>query len=143
MSVNKVILLGNLATEPEFKELQSGNMCSFVVATNRGWTRDGDRHEDRQFIPVIGWGKQAELQKDILQKGREVYIEGHINVRSWVDEDGNKRFRTEVVTEFFKALGPRPDGKEDTVSTNDNNKAEDNVEIPDTIEGESDDVPVV
>lgn len=108
-SVNKVILVGNLTRDPELKQTQSGQaICTFGMATNREWSgTDGERHSLAEFHEVVAWARRAEVCHQILKKGNLVYVEGYIKTRSWDDEDGKKRFRTEVVIDDIIKLEKR------------------------------------
>jgi len=98
-SVNKVILLGNLGRDPEVRRSQSGNaVANFTLATNESWNnKDGQKEERTEWHRVVVFGKLAEICGQYLQKGKQVYIEGRLQTRSWEDRDGNKRYTTEVV----------------------------------------------
>lgn len=98
-SINKVILVGNLTREPEMKETTGGQpITTFGLATNRAWvTRSGDKNQSAEFHELVAWGKLAEICHQFLRKGKLIYIEGYLKTRSWDNEDGTKRFRTEVV----------------------------------------------
>lgn len=98
-SINKVILIGNLTRDPEVKETQSGQtVTTFGIATNREWTiGEGERKKSTEFHEVVAWAKLAEICGKYLSKGKLVYLEGYLKTRSWENEDGEKRFRTEVV----------------------------------------------
>jgi single-strand DNA-binding protein len=113
-SINKVQLIGNLGADPELRYTSGGQpVADLRVATNRRFTgRDGAQQEDTQWHRVVVWGKQAEHCKEYLSKGRQVYVEGRLQTRSWEDRDGNKRWTTEVVAQTVQFLGARPDGKQ-------------------------------
>jgi len=97
-SVNKVILLGNLTRDPELRYTPQGTaVCSFGLATNREWVSDGERREAADFHNVVAWSKLGELCEQLLMKGSKVYVEGRLQTRDWVNEDGIKRYKTEVV----------------------------------------------
>ena len=100
-SVNKVILVGNLGADPELRYTSGGQpVCDMRLATTRVWTgKDGNRNEDTEWHRVVVWGKQGENCKSYLSKGRQVYVEGRLQTRSWEDRDGNKRYTTEVVAQ--------------------------------------------
>lgn len=110
--LNKVILIGNLANDPELKYTPSGvAVSSFRVAVNRptGPNAQGEREAD--FIDVVAWRQNAEFAANYLTKGRLVAIEGRIQVRTWVQEDGQRRKWTEVVCDHLKSLDrPRERG---------------------------------
>ncbi len=111
MSVNKVILIGRLGKDPELKYTPGGRaVCNFSLATDRRWSsQDGQKNQATTWHNIVAWGKQAEVMKEYLQKGREVYIEGRIDNRSYDDKDGNKRYISEVVVERFQFVGSRAD----------------------------------
>ena len=98
-SVNKVVLVGNLTRDPVMKETQNGqNVTTFGIATNREWnTSDGERKKSTEFHEIVAWAKLAEICNNFLKKGKLVYLEGYMKTRSWDEEDGSKRYRTEVV----------------------------------------------
>ncbi len=108
-TVNKVILIGNLTRDPELKETQNGQkVVTFGVATNREWTTStGDRQESAEFTECVAWSKLAEICDNLLSKGKLVYLEGYLKTRSWDQEDGTKRHRTEVVVEDMVILEKR------------------------------------
>src|SRR5438552_18974022 len=95
-SVNKVILIGNLGANPELKYLPSGQgVCEMRIATNEIFNdKQGQRQERTEWHRVVVWGKTAENCSQYLTKGRQVYIEGRLQTRSWDDQDGTKRYMT-------------------------------------------------
>jgi len=97
-SVNKVILIGNLGRDPEVKYTQSGTaVANLSVATNEVWTdKAGQKQERTEWHRVVVWGKQAQVISEHLAKGKQIYVEGSLQTRSWDDRDGNKRYTTEV-----------------------------------------------
>lgn len=97
-SLNKALLIGNLTRDPEIRYTSTGAaMCSFGIATNRSWKdSDGELKEEAEFHNLVAWNKMAEICYQILAKGMKVYIEGELRTRSWEDEDGSTRYRTEV-----------------------------------------------
>ena len=111
--VNKVILVGNLGRDPEIRSTPSGqNVANFSVATTRRWKdRDGNRQEKTEWHNIVAWGKQAEIAGQYLTKGKQVFVEGRLETRSW-EKDGQKHFRTEVICDQFTMLGggTRSDG---------------------------------
>ena len=111
MSVNKVILVGNLGADVESKTLDSGTcLANFRIATSERWTKDGQRQERTEWHRVVAWGKTAELCAQYLSKGRQVYVEGKLQTRQWDDKDGNKRYTTEVVAQNVTFLGGKDSG---------------------------------
>lgn len=107
MSVNKVILVGNLGQSPELKYTPSGQaVCNLSIATNESWTgKDGQKQEKTEWHRLVLFGKLAELAGQYLQKGRQVYIEGKLQTRSWQDKDGQTRYTTEIVGQTMQFLG--------------------------------------
>ena len=108
--MNKAILIGNLARDPETRNTPSGVSCTtFTVACNRRFVyQQGVREAD--FIPVVCWRQTAELCARYLSKGRKVAVEGSIQVRSYDAQDGTKRYVTEVIADNVEFLGSREDG---------------------------------
>lgn len=107
MSVNKVILLGNLGKDPELKELPSGTkMTTFTMATTERYKdRQGAQQEKTEWHNVVAWGPLADICAKYLHKGKQVYIEGKIQTRTYDDRDGNKRYMTEIVANEMQMLG--------------------------------------
>jgi single-strand DNA-binding protein len=107
MSVNKVILIGNLGKDPEVRFTQTGSaVANFSIATSEQWNdRDGHRQERTEWHNIVVWGKQGELCGQYLSKGRQVYVEGSIRTRSYDDKTGNKRYVTEIVAQRIRFLG--------------------------------------
>jgi single-strand DNA-binding protein len=111
--VNKVILIGNLGRDPEVRSTPSGQpVASFTLATSRRWKdKSGQRQEQTEWHQIVVWGKQAEIAGQYLTKGKQIYLEGRLQTRSWDDrQSGEKRYRTEVVCDNFQMLGSRGGG---------------------------------
>jgi len=115
MNFNKVILIGRLTKDPETKTIPSGHMvCSFGLATNRVWTdrQTSQKQQKVEFHNIVLWRKLAEIASQYLRKGSLVLIEGRIQTRSWEDQSGNRKYRTEIVAENIqlapKSLSPIP-----------------------------------
>ena len=113
--LNKVMIIGHLGRDPELRYTPSGRpVASFSVATTRGWTTaEGERREETEWFNVVAWGNLAEICKQYLKKGKQVYIEGRLQTRSWEDSEGNKRCRTELVAREMIILGVRPSSGSD------------------------------
>jgi len=110
------VIIGNLVRDPEMRYTPGGHaVTSFSVATNRSWVSDGTEKEEVEFHNVVAWNKLAELCSQLLSKGRKVYIQGRLQTRSWDDQNGNKRYRTEIVAEDMVILDSRRDKIEGTV----------------------------
>lgn len=107
MSVNKVILVGNLGADPETRTAQSGNMVANlrIATTERTKDRDGNWGDHTEWHRVVCFGRTAENVSRYLRKGRQVYIEGKIQTRKWTDRDGNERWTTEIVANDIRFLG--------------------------------------
>ena len=108
--MNRVILIGNLANDPESRTTQSGiAQCSFRIAVQRRFKgANGDRETD--FLPVVCWRQTAEFAQRYLAKGRKVAVEGSIQTRSYDAKDGSKRYVTEIIADSVEAVGSRDDG---------------------------------
>lgn len=111
MFLNKVMLIGNLTRDVELRSLPSGaQVASFSLATNRVWKdKDGNKQESADFHNVVVFGRQAEIVAQYLKKGSNALVEGRIQTRSWDGQDGQKKYRTEIVAERVQ-FGPRGGG---------------------------------
>ena len=107
--VNKAILIGNLGKDPELRYTPNGQaVASFSLATGEKWRdKDGVMQDKTEWHNIVVWGRQAEIAKEYLAKGRPVYIEGRIQNRSYDDKDGNKRYISEIVVQRMQFLGSR------------------------------------
>lgn len=107
--MNKIILMGRLVRDPEVRYTQTGKVvCQFTIAVDRPFAnQDGQREAD--FIPVIVWGKQAELCGNSLTKGQRVLVEGRLQIRSYDAKDGSKRWVTEVIANGFEFIERKGD----------------------------------
>jgi single-strand DNA-binding protein len=107
--VNKVILIGNLGANPELRYTQGQQaVANLRLATTEKWTdKNGQKQEATEWHRVVVWGKQAEICGQYLTKGRQVYIEGSIRTRQWQDQQGQKRYTTEIVARNVQMLGGR------------------------------------
>ena len=105
--MNKVVLVGRLARDPELRTTPSGvSVCNFTVACDRRYTQNGERQAD--FINCIAWRQSGEFVARYFTKGNRIALEGSIQTRSWDDQNGNKRYATEVVVdhaEFAQSKG--------------------------------------
>lgn len=115
ISLNKVMLIGNVGTDPEMRFTPSGNpVTSFRVATSRVYTTsDGERKQETEWFTVVAWKKQAESCNQFLTKGQRVYVEGSLRTRAWEGRDGQKRVTAEVIANRVifldkQALAPLP-----------------------------------
>jgi single-strand DNA-binding protein len=109
-SLNKVMIIGNVGREPEMRYTQNGTpVTSFSVAANRRWVApEGEQHEETEWFNVVMWNKLAETASRYISKGSRVYVEGRLQTRSWEGQDGQKRYRTEIVAQNMILLDSRP-----------------------------------
>ena len=98
-SLNRVMIIGNLGSEPEMRFTPNGKpVTSFSVATNwRYVTAEGERKEETEWFTVVAWGKLAEHCNQFLTKGRLIYAEGRLRTHTWESQDGQKHYRTEII----------------------------------------------
>ena len=119
--INKVTLIGNLGADPEIrKTANQQTVTQFSLATSESWiNKDGERQEKTEWHRIVIWGKLAETCAKHLAKGRQVFIEGRLQTRSWESEQGQKRFTTEVIANQVLFLGRSPQNiaKEETTDT--------------------------
>ena len=114
--MNKVILVGRLAAEPELKVTQKGDYLATlrVVANTYGGRDDeGNAKERSEFFNLVVFGKTAEVAAKYLHKGRLIFAEGRLQTRTWDDAEGKKHWKTEVAVENLQMLGPRTDERTD------------------------------
>src|SRR5689334_5770673 len=111
-SVNKVILVGNLGRDAELKFTPSGfPISSFSLATtDRRKDKDNNWQEKTEWHRIKLLGKQAESLQDYLKKGKQIYVEGRLETRSWDDKDGQKKYMTEIIADRIQLLGGRGEG---------------------------------
>jgi single-strand DNA-binding protein len=111
MSVNKVILVGNVGKDPETRYLDEGTaITKFPMATSETYkNRDGERVSTTEWHNVVLWRGLAQVAEKYVKKGTQIYIEGRIKTRSYDDADGNKKYITEIVGDQMQLLGRRPD----------------------------------
>ena len=110
--VNKVILIGNLGRDPELRSTPSGQqVAEFSLATSyRRKDSDGNFQDQTEWHQIVCWGRQAEIAGQYLRKGKQIYVEGRLQTRSWDDKTtGEKRYKTEVICENFRFLGRKED----------------------------------
>lgn len=107
--INKVILVGNLGSDPELRYTQSGTaVATLSVATNRRWKdKDGNQQEETEWHRVIVWAQTAEFCGNYLSKGTKIYVEGRLQTRKWQDQGGNERYTTEIIAQTIQNLTPK------------------------------------
>jgi single-strand DNA-binding protein len=126
VSVNRMIIIGNLGSDPEMRFTPNGRpVTSFSVATNRRYTTsEGERREETEWFTVVTWGRLAEQCNQFLAKGRLVYVEGRLRSHSWEGQDGQKRYRNEIVADRVSFLdrqssAPLPEERGEISGTDD------------------------
>lgn len=109
-NLNKVMIIGNVGRDPEMRYTPGGNpVTSFSVATNRTYTTpEGERKEETEWFNVVTWNKLAENCNQYLTKGKQAYVEGRLQTRTWEGQDGQKHTRVEIVANTVKFLDRRP-----------------------------------
>ena len=109
--LNKVMLIGHLGRDPEMRYTPSGRpVTTFALATNRTWnSTDGERHTGTEWFNIVAWGNLAEICKQHLTKGQQVYLEGRLQTRRWEDAEGVKHTNVEIVASEMMILGDRRD----------------------------------
>lgn len=115
-SLNRAQLIGNLGTDPDLRQLQSGMaVCNLSLATAEAWTdkTTGELREETEWHRITLWGKLAEIAAQYLAKGDKVFIEGKLKTRKWQDQSGQDRFTTEVHADNLLMLGSRRQGSAD------------------------------
>ena len=108
--INKVILIGRLGQDPEVRYTPDGTaVANFSIATSEEWKdkNSGEKRERTEWHRIVAWRRLGEICGEYLSKGRQVYIEGRIQTRSWEDKDGNKRYTTEIIASDVQFLGGR------------------------------------
>lgn len=126
--INKVIIVGRLGQDPEVRYTPNGQgVANFSVATSETWIdkQSGDKQEKTEWHRIVVWGKLAELCRDYLKKGRQVYIEGKLQTRSWNDKTDVKRYATEIVAQNVQFLDTMVKNDSTTkIATNDDTNYE-------------------
>lgn len=111
MDLNKVMIIGRLTADPESRTTPQGTaVTNFSVATNRVWKdQQGQQQNAVEYHNIVAWRRLGEICAQYLSKGRQVYIEGHLQTRSWQGQDNQKRYRTEIVADNMIILGNKGD----------------------------------
>ena len=114
MSLNKVMLIGNVGRDPEVRYLDgnSGNakVATFTLATTERYRdRNGDTRENTEWHNIVAWRNNADVAERFVKKGTQLFIEGRIRTRSWDDQNGNKRYTTEIIADNLQLLGKKSD----------------------------------
>ena len=111
MALNKVLLIGNVGKDPEVRHLQGGaSVATITLATSERYRdRNGEMREQTEWHTVIAWRQLADLAENYIRKGSQIYVEGRIRSRSWDDQNGQKRYVTEIQADTIQLLGRRND----------------------------------
>ncbi len=135
--LNKVMIIGHLGRDPEMRYTPSGRpVTTFSVAASRSWnTVDGERHQETEWFNVVAWGNLAEICKQYLNKGQQVYIEGRLQTRKWEDKEGNKHSSVEIVASEMMMLGERRE------NSGNNHPASEENDAPDAQSTDEDEFP--
>jgi single-strand DNA-binding protein len=112
--LNKVMVIGHLGKDPEMRYTPSGRpVTTFTLAVSRTWnSADGERHTETEWFNVVAWGNLAEICKQYLTKGQQVYVEGRLQTRRWEDKEGLKHTSVEIVAGEMMMLGERRDSSQ-------------------------------
>ena len=145
-SVNKVILIGNLGSDPEVRHLENGSVvANFSIATSENYTdkNTGQKVETTDWHDIVVWRGLAEVVEKYVKKGYKVYVEGKLKKRSWKDKEGNMRYTTEVVADELTILSrPEKDKAADQRNPYDSSGTPDKPsKVDDIIRNDKDDLP--
>jgi single-strand DNA-binding protein len=123
MDLNKAMIIGNVTRDPETRSTANGQpVTSFSIATNLTWTdQSGQKQQKAEFHNIVAWRKLAEICGQYLKKGSKVYIEGRLQTSSWTGQDGNKRYKTEIVADNMIMLDSKGTN-EAPINNNQNNQ---------------------
>ena len=107
--LNKVILIGNIGRDPDLRQTDNGSaITTFSLATNTTWVnREGTRNERTEWHNIVAWNRLAEICHQIIRKGDQVYIEGRLRTRTWIDESEERHHKTEIIAEQMIKLSRR------------------------------------
>jgi len=110
-TVNKVIILGRLGKDPEMRYAPSGTaIATFSIATNHNQKSEGEWVEKTEWHNILAFGKTAEFSGEYLSKGKQVFVEGRLQTSSWEDQQGDKKYKTELVVNEIQIIGGKGDG---------------------------------
>ncbi len=142
-TVNKAIIIGRLGQDPEMKYTPSGTaVANFSVATNHAVKdQDGNFNEKTEWHRIVAYGRTAEIAGEYLTKGKLVFIEGRIQTRSWEDQNGQKRYMTEIVCANMQLLGSKGDTEAAPEITNGEDETPQQEETAKQESEEEDDLP--
>jgi len=139
MSVNKVILLGNVGNDPEVKEIGENKVSNFSLATNKVFVnRNGEKITQTDWHRIVCWGKLADIMQKFVKKGNRIFLEGEIRYRSYEDNKGEKKFITEIFANVIRLIEKKESNDNEVANDNEgaietsseNTNAEDNQPLP-------------
>jgi single-strand DNA-binding protein len=142
MSINKVILVGNVGKDPETRHLDKGvAVANFSLATTETYTaKTGEKVSTTEWHNIVAWRGLAEVVEKYVKKGSQLYIEGRLKTRAWDDKDGNKRYTTEIYADTMQLLGKR-EGQAEMPGQANQPESLQTVSEPDFSQPEEDDLP--
>ncbi|WP_372775114.1 single-stranded DNA-binding protein [Mangrovibacterium sp.] len=143
MSVNKVILIGNVGQDPEVRHLDKDvTVANFPLATSESYTsKSGEKVTTTEWHNLVVWRGLAKVVEQYVKKGDKLYIEGRIRTRSWDDKDGNKRYTTEIYVDNLEMLTPKGQSSGGQAASAPKNQPAPSVSEPDFSPSEEDDLP--
>ena len=111
MSLNKVMLIGNVGRDPEVRYLEgNAKVATFTLATSERFKdRNGELRENTEWHNIVAWRANADVAEKFIHKGTQIYVEGRLRTRSYTDQAGVKKFTTEIQADTIQLLGRRPD----------------------------------
>lgn len=123
--INKVILLGNLGSDPDIRHTADGRaIANLRLATGEAWKdQQGQLQERTEWHRVVMYGRTAEIARDYLRKGSKLYLEGRIQTRKWQDKDGRDQYTTEIIAQEFQMLDRKDDSTAPEPSPNPTRRA--------------------
>jgi len=145
-SLNKVILIGNVGSDPEVRTAGSTRVAQFSLATGKQWTdQAGNKQEKTEWHRCVVWNNArgsglADVVEKYVRKGERVYVEGEIEYRQWQDKDGQTRYTTEIRVRELMLLGGKGDGAA-SAKASEKPKADDATDFPKEMHDDSDDLP--
>ncbi|MBM4405304.1 MAG: single-stranded DNA-binding protein [Chloroflexi bacterium] len=109
VGLNKILVIGNVGTEPEMRYTPSGRpITTFRIAATRNYTSGGERKQETEWFTVVAWNQLAEQASNFLKKGRRAYVEGRLRSNQWTGQDGATRFRNEIIADRILFLDRQP-----------------------------------
>lgn len=103
--LNKVIMIGRLTRDPDFKSVSNTSVANFSIANNRSYTANNEKKEETHFFDCEVWGKLAEVLRDYGKKGKQIAIEGRLSQSTWDAPDGKKQSKVRIRVDTFQFLG--------------------------------------